>query len=637
MNMKPSAKTRTDFVSGARRLALLDEEAAGHLLEESRRADVSPADLALQQGLLDAVQIDIVETLQHPHDVVPGYEILGLLGKGGMGVVFRARQKSLDRIVAVKTILVKQTHHPTSIARFEQEARAVARLRHPNIVAAFDLGRHEGRLYFVMELVNGEDVERMIERQGPLGETVAWGLLRQAAAGLSHAASAGIVHRDIKPANLLLVEPPAGLEIPSGLTMVKIADFGLAFLTQDVEAKTRLTSVNTVMGSPYYLAPEQLASESFDHRVDIYSLGATAYHLLTGEPPFREKTLSQIFARKLAADSLDLLGNVPHVSPASAELVRRMTRRDPGCRIAGYTELLSEIDSVLSASRKRVAPVRLFSMFESTQFIPSVPTPDQLAVPAIVTRPNRPRRATHRGFLMLMGSGALCVCAVAVGAWSFWSTRAQKPLGRLVPTGLTINLFDRRSLNDWHYGAGGGWPLTRNTRSGVSMGWAVKSNAEGQRVLSGTSASLRQALVKKVGQNKTALEHFRLSTVIQLRGATAAEIEFGIDTSLGDYGSRYVARLTNEGVSAGQRNDAYASYARLTDVKPLPSAPAGPYTLTVERQTEFWEIWLNQISVGVLPLSMQRQASMFSLRAEGGEVWVSDVTVQELAPPRAER
>ncbi len=181
------------------------------------------------------------------------------------------RQKSLDRIVAIKTILVSQMHDQTSLARFEQEALAVARLRHPNIVAAFDFGRHQGRLYFVMELIEGVDVEKTIEQEGPLAEGVAWKLVRQAAAGLSHAAAAGIIHRDIKPANLLLVEPPSGFELPGGLKMVKITDFGLAFLSRDVDVKTRLTQQNTAIGSPHYLAPEQLEGESFDHRVDIYS------------------------------------------------------------------------------------------------------------------------------------------------------------------------------------------------------------------------------------------------------------------------------------------------------------------------------------------------------------------------------
>ena len=156
--------------------------------------------------------------------------------------------------MAIKTILVSQMHDQTSLARFQQEALAVARLRHPNIVAAYDLGEKEGRFFFVMELIEGEDVQRAIDRDGPFNEWAVWKLVRQAAAGLSHAAAAGIIHRDIKPANLLLVDPPAGFDLPGGLKMVKITDFGLAFLTRDVDVKTRLTQANMAIGSPHYLA-----------------------------------------------------------------------------------------------------------------------------------------------------------------------------------------------------------------------------------------------------------------------------------------------------------------------------------------------------------------------------------------------
>src|SRR5580658_3467488 len=165
-----SQRTPTDsdaFFAMARRLCLLDEAAIGKLDTQRVNADVSTSEMALRSGLLDAVQVDIVETLLAPDDIVPGFQILDLIAQGGMGVVYRARQRSLDRIVAVKTILVSQMHDQSTLARFEQEAVAVARLRHPNIVAAFDFGRHAGRLYFVMELIDGLDVERQVELNGP--------------------------------------------------------------------------------------------------------------------------------------------------------------------------------------------------------------------------------------------------------------------------------------------------------------------------------------------------------------------------------------------------------------------------------------------------------------------------------------
>src|SRR5262249_10994866 len=160
--------------------------------------------------------------------------------------------------VALKMVLVNRLADVGAIRRFEQEAQVVAQLSHPNVVAAYDFGRHEGRVYFAMELVLGEDVQKLVRRQGSLDEWTAWGLGRQAAAGLAHAWQRKIVHRDIKPGNLLLLEPPAGFPLPAGLPLVKIADFGLTQLVASANEAPRLTSIGTAVGSPHYMSPEQL-------------------------------------------------------------------------------------------------------------------------------------------------------------------------------------------------------------------------------------------------------------------------------------------------------------------------------------------------------------------------------------------
>jgi eukaryotic-like serine/threonine-protein kinase len=621
--MNQTSSTVPDaFLAMARRLSLLDEEAAQKLEAERRAADIPTAQLAVRHGLLDPVQVDIVETLLAPDDVVPGFQILDLIAQGGMGVVFRARQKSLDRVVALKTILVSQTHDRTSLARFEQEAMAVARLRHPNIVAAYDLGRHQGRLFFVMELIEGDDLQRTIEKEGPLAEAVAWKLLRQAAAGLSHAASAGIIHRDIKPANLLLVDPPAGFELPGGLKMVKITDFGLAFLTREVEVKTRLTQANTAIGSPHYLAPEQLEGTSFDHRVDIYSLGATAYHMLVGEAPFRAKTLPQIIAKKLATESLDLRKEFPHISAASADLVRRMTERDPGRRVADYAQLVAEIDSLAPAKGTTKPPPFRSSVLTATQLIRSDPTPEQLAIRTAEWQPTRSRFAGRRKFLTILGGGIVASSAMAVGGWSLWSARGPKQSPTLVPTGLGLNLFDGMSLNGWR------------TQSGA---WTVRRNSEGGRILSGESGRSKHALSKQVGKKITGLTQFSLSVVIQLHGATAAEIEFGAD-SFNEDGECLVARLEKSSASIGRRASYLGKFVRLSELKALPTAASEPHTLTVQRQPDSWWVLIDESPIGTVPIRTgQQDAPWFILVAEEGEVWFSDITLQELAPPQPNR
>jgi eukaryotic-like serine/threonine-protein kinase len=619
--MNQSSSTAPDaFLVMANSLSLLNDVAARKLAAQRRECEISTAQLAVRNGLLNSVQVDIVETLLSPNDVVPGYQILDLIAQGGMGVVFRARQKSLDRVVAIKTILVSQMHDQTSLARFEQEALAVARLRHPNIVAAYDFGRHQGRLYFVMELIEGIDVEKTIEREGPLAEGVAWKLVRQAAAGLSHAASAGIVHRDIKPANLLLVEPPSGFELPGGLKMVKITDFGLAFLVRDVDVKTRLTQQNTAIGSPHYLAPEQLEGESFDHRVDVYSLGATAYHMLAGAAPFHSKTLPQIIASKLTSEYLDLQADYSYASAASADLVRRMTVRDPAGRIGDYSELISRIDSLkLDDSPRPARPGS--SAFAATQVIRTDATPEHATirtVPLRSPRPPRPPSPGRRKFLLTLGGGTAVAAVAAGGAWSLLSSRPRPSTPPLVPTGLGLNLFDGISLSGWR------------TQSG---GWTVKRNAEGGRVLSGTSGRSGHALVKQIGSKKSPLTKFSLSVVIQLHGATAAEIEFGADEV--DDGDRFVARLEKLSGSIGHRATNFAKFVRISDLKPLDHAGSEPHTLTVQRQPGAWWVLLDESPVGSVPIPEGKHDSPWvTLVAEEGEVWFSDITLQELALPQ---
>ena len=362
MSGQPSSKAPLDFLAMACRLGLIDDPTARRLHDEALQSGVSGRNWRRATGcskpqISESSRLSWTRTRQSwIRDCRPDRA----RRNGGR---LRARQKSLDRIVALKMILFSQMHDPTALSRFEREAVAVAKLRHPNIVAAYDLGRSQRCLYFAMELIEGTDVEQFVKTHGPLDEAAAWGLVRQATSGLSHAASAGIIHRDVKPANLLLVDPPAGFELPGGLKMVKITDFGLAFLMRDVETTTRLTSANATIGSPHYIAAEQLEGDAFDHRVDIYSLGATAYHMLTGEPPFNGGKLSQIIAGKLTADSLDVRAKIPDISPASAELLQRMTFRDPARRIASYSELLAQIDGLQlpPGELHRSSPLRMWS------------------------------------------------------------------------------------------------------------------------------------------------------------------------------------------------------------------------------------------------------------------------------------
>jgi serine/threonine protein kinase len=338
-------ETQLDFIRLAVSQSFLPSDSSADLAREATILGKTVANLALEKGMMDNVQVDILTTLLHSKETVPGYEILEVLGRGGMGVVYRARQVNLDRPVALKMIAAQQLSQPGMLTRFEQEAVTVGKLRHPNIVAAYDLGNAEGRLYFAMELVEGENLEALIQREGSLSEAETWALARQALAGLSHADRAGIVHRDVKPQNLLLVEPPEGSDLPPGIPMLKITDFGLALLTAKPETLASLTMEHSTLGSPHYMAPEQISGSKVDRRADIYALGATIYHMLSGQPPFPGGSVQHVLAKKLERPRPVLHKEFPNISQETSLLVASMMAKAPEDRPSEYSELIGLVDS----------------------------------------------------------------------------------------------------------------------------------------------------------------------------------------------------------------------------------------------------------------------------------------------------
>src|SRR6185369_3015250 len=205
----------------------------------------------------------------------PQLQILELIGRGGMGFVFKARQPHLDRFVALKLLPDSLAHDPQFAERFNREGRMLARLNHPNIVSIFDFGQAGGFYFLLMEYVDGVNL-RQAMRAGRFSPAEALAIVPKICAALQYAHEQGILHRDIKPENILL----------DASGQVKIVDFGIAKLVGEEKSDVTLTATGTALGTPHYMAPEQLEKPSeVDHRADIYSLGVVFYEMLTGELP----------------------------------------------------------------------------------------------------------------------------------------------------------------------------------------------------------------------------------------------------------------------------------------------------------------------------------------------------------------
>ena len=277
-----------------------------------------------------------------------GYRFLHKLGSGGMADVYLAEQFSLNRRVAVKVLRPATLLHAEAVDRFAQEARAAAALIHGNIVQIHEVGCIEGVHFLAEEFVAGPSLRAWLKEQGPLGAEAVLSLLMQVAAALECAESGGVVHRDIKPENLLVT--------PRG--EVKVADFGLARVLHD---NLELTQTGMALGTPLYMSPEQSHGGKVDIRGDLYSLGATAYHLVTGQPPFRGTTGVAV-ALAHAKEPLELLRTVrPDFPVEVAGVIERLLEKDKESRFQTSSELLEAVEPLVaqatSSSRATALPL----------------------------------------------------------------------------------------------------------------------------------------------------------------------------------------------------------------------------------------------------------------------------------------
>jgi len=270
------------------------------------------------------------------------YEVVRLLGEGGMGQVFEARHVDLDKPVAIKFLARDLADNEDLLERFRREARITASLRHANIVEVTDFGvTGDGLPYLVMEYLSGESLSAILEREGPLPVSAARKIMLQVLSGLSEAHSQSIVHRDLKPDNVFLDE------VKGHGRIIKILDFGISKMAGGTEGENpALTKTGTVMGTPFYMSPEQvMGNTSVDIRSDIYACGVILFEMLTGRRPFDGETHNEVIVRIMSDPVPDMSTFRPDIDPEIAAITLRAISRDPEKRFASAEDFARALES----------------------------------------------------------------------------------------------------------------------------------------------------------------------------------------------------------------------------------------------------------------------------------------------------
>ena len=365
------------------------------------------------------------------------YKVISVLGVGGMGVVLKGRDDSIERDVAVKVLIGNMAQDAVAMGRFLAEAKAAGKINHPNVVTVYEIAQDGPTHFIALELVAGGSAAEELNNKGPYSVAEATRIIIEACSGLAAAHRAGMIHRDIKPANLLLAEDRT----------VKVADFGLARLTAN--NSMQMTQVGQLLGTPYFMSPEQCESSAVDHRSDIYSLGATYYSLLVDKNPYEDSVgVMNVLYAHCHADAPNPRDVMPQVPEACAAVIRRAMAKEPIDRYQSAADMNQDLQAILAALSGA-----------------SVVLPSQSGM-------NLPRMATSAAGNPV-GSGAMNLAETPTS-----NTSTSKPISRRTWIGLAalaatagggaFALISKKSNNDVRPGDSGFVPLpTEGVKVGI--------------------------------------------------------------------------------------------------------------------------------------------------------------------------
>ena len=357
-----------------------------------------PMDAAILRSRL-AVAERIIEAVPKKGKL-PGFDLIERLGAGAMATVYKGKQVSLDRMVAVKVLPKKYTENSNFVERFYAEGRAAAKLNHPNIVAALDVGKSGDSHYFVMEYVEGQTVfEELVDRDH-YPEDEALNLSLQIAKALQHAHEAGFIHRDVKPKNIIITPD----------RVAKLADMGLARAISDREAAE--AEQGKAFGTPYYISPEQVRGiRDIDFRADIYGFGATLYHMVVGKVPFEGSNVTEVMNKHLKEELVPPDHIKTDLSSGMAEIIEVCLAKDPAARYASTAELIEDLESMLRGE----APLQARKGFELST-LSRLEHPDRSKEENIVEIPSEQSIATNPLFWVAVSGWAATIVLIIIMA-----------------------------------------------------------------------------------------------------------------------------------------------------------------------------------------------------------------------------
>jgi hypothetical protein len=350
------------------------------------------------------------------------YEIIELVGRGGMGVLYRARDAVLERNVAVKMMLLDFTTDQTARDRFQREARAVARLQHRNVVTIHELGEVEGTPYIVMEFLSGKDLDAMLKGDVPMSLAQKLDVVIQLCDGLGYAHEQGIVHRDVKPGNVRVLEDGT----------VKILDFGIAKFAQ-----SSVTQSGMIMGTPSYMAPEQIMGKPVDGRADLFSVGVLMYELLSGQKPFTGESPTTVVYQIIHVEPPPMTASVPDLPESLHEIVSRALQKNPDDRYSRASEMSSDLQMVkmmldlpLKTTDGDTGPLGTIGPLHATTLgakgaaasgavtaMIDTPMRASAAARAADAAPRGPATASKAGSAQILGIAGAVVVLGALGLW----------------------------------------------------------------------------------------------------------------------------------------------------------------------------------------------------------------------------